>query len=92
MPRATRSIVKCGKVSNQWIPRTVDLPSGARSDKGIRIDKLLALIGLAESVTDAVRKIKAGAVEIDHKIQKDLLLTARNRRARHPRRKKVEAR
>ena len=29
----------------------------------IRVDKLLARVGLAESVSDAVRKIKAGAVE-----------------------------
>ncbi len=30
-----------------------------------RIDKLLVKIGLAESVSDAVRKLKAGAVEVD---------------------------
>ena len=30
-----------------------------------RIDKLLAKIGLAESVSDAVRKLKAGAVEVN---------------------------
>ena len=34
-------------------------------DGAIRVDKLLARIGLAESVSDAVRKIKAGAVEIN---------------------------
>jgi tyrosyl-tRNA synthetase len=43
----------------------VDLPDGVRAAGGIRIDKLLAKIGLAESVSDAARKIKAGAVEID---------------------------
>jgi tyrosyl-tRNA synthetase len=53
---------------------TVDLPAAASSDKGIRVDKLLALIGLTASVTDATRKIKAGAVEINGNIQKDLLL------------------
>jgi tyrosyl-tRNA synthetase len=53
---------------------TVDLPSPALSDKGIRVDKLLALIGLTSSVTDATRKMKAGAVEINGSIQKDLLL------------------
>jgi tyrosyl-tRNA synthetase len=31
----------------------------------LRIDKLLARIGLAESVSDAVRKLKAGAVEVN---------------------------
>ncbi len=53
---------------------TVDLPSGAYGEKGIRVDKLLAIIGLADSVTDAARKIKSGAVEINGAIQKDLLL------------------
>ncbi len=43
----------------------VELPEGVRAAGGIRIDKLLAKIGLAESVSDAARKIKAGAVEID---------------------------
>ena len=37
------------------------------------MDKLLALIGLSGSVTDASRKMKAGAVEINGTIQKDLL-------------------
>ena len=41
------------------------LPEGVTKDGAIRIDKLLARIGLAESVSDAVRKIKAGAVEIN---------------------------
>jgi tyrosyl-tRNA synthetase len=41
---------------------------------GIRVDKLLAKIGLAESVSDAVRKIRAGAVEIDGEKVKDLAL------------------
>jgi tyrosyl-tRNA synthetase len=53
---------------------TVALPAAASSDKGIRVDKLLALIGLTGSVTDATRKIKAGAVEINGAIQKDLLV------------------
>jgi tyrosyl-tRNA synthetase len=53
---------------------TVPLPSSARTDKGIRIDKLLAGVGLTESVTDAVRKLKAGAVEVNGTMHKDLLL------------------
>lgn len=52
----------------------VDLPAAARTDKGIRIDKLLAATGLADSVTDAARKLKAGAVEINGEIHKELLL------------------
>jgi len=53
---------------------TVPLPEGVRAANGIRVDKLLAKIGLAESVSDAVRKIKAGAVEIDGEKVKDLVL------------------
>jgi tyrosyl-tRNA synthetase len=54
---------------------TVNVPAGADTDKGIRVDKLLALTGLADSVTDAARKLKAGAVEINGAIHKELLLT-----------------
>jgi tyrosyl-tRNA synthetase len=55
--------------------QTVPLPEGAQTAAGIRIDKLLAKIGLAESVSDAGRKIKAGAVEINGQRMHDLLLT-----------------
>jgi tyrosyl-tRNA synthetase len=54
---------------------TVSLPESARTDKGIRVDKLIAAIGLAESNTEATRKVKSGAVEINGTIHKDLLLT-----------------
>ena len=50
------------------------LPDGVTKDGAIRVDKLLAKIGLAESVTDAVRKIKAGAVEINGEKVKDLAI------------------
>ncbi len=53
----------------------VALPPQAVSDKGIRLDRLLALIGLAPSVTEATRRIKAGAVEVNGAIWKELLLT-----------------
>lgn len=53
---------------------TVNLPAAAITDRGIRVDKLLALTGLADSVTDAARKLKAGAVEINSEIYKELLL------------------
>jgi len=53
---------------------TVDLPAEARNEKGIRVDKLIAKIGLADSVNDAVRKIKANAVEINGVIAKELVL------------------
>ena len=50
------------------------LPEGVTKDGAIRVDKLLAKVGLADSVTDAVRKIKAGAVEINGEKVKDLAL------------------
>ena len=53
---------------------TVGLPREVLSEKGIRIDKLIMQIGLADSVTDATRKIKAGAVEVNGAIRKDLVL------------------
>jgi tyrosyl-tRNA synthetase len=54
---------------------TVDLPSEARSEKGIRVDKLIAKLGLAGSVSEAGRKIKEGAVEINNQRIADLVLT-----------------
>jgi tyrosyl-tRNA synthetase len=44
-------------------------------DVAWRLDKLLAKTGLADSITDAVRKIKAGAVEIDGVRQSELQMT-----------------
>ena len=55
---------------------TVPLPAGVGTAQGIRVDKLLARIGLADSVSDAARKIKAGAVKINDAVVKDLVLTA----------------
>jgi tyrosyl-tRNA synthetase len=52
----------------------VPLPEGVRTANGIRVDKLVARIGLADSVTEAVRKIKAGAVEINGEKVRDLVL------------------
>ncbi len=54
---------------------TVGLPSQAATANGIRLDKLLAIVSLADSVSDATRKIKAGAVEINGNIHKGLLLS-----------------
>ncbi len=58
---------------------TVPVPEGIRSDKGLRVDKLIAAVGLADSNTDANRKLKAGAVEIDGSVQRDLLFPAAGR-------------
>ena len=54
----------------------VPLPEGVGVANGIRVDKLLARIGLADSVSDAARKIKAGAVEINGEKVKDLVLAS----------------
>ncbi len=53
---------------------TVELPAEARTEKGIRVDKLIAKIGLADSVSDAARKIEANAVEVNGVISKDRFL------------------
>jgi tyrosyl-tRNA synthetase len=53
----------------------VPMPEGVRVAKGIRLDKLIARIGLAESVTDATRKIKAGAVKVNEQQVTDLVWT-----------------
>jgi tyrosyl-tRNA synthetase len=54
----------------------VALPEeGVRVEGGIRVDKLLARVGLCESVSEAVRKLKAGAVEINGVKVKDLVLS-----------------
>jgi len=55
---------------------SVSLPEGVRVAAGIRVDKLLPKIGLVPSVTEAVRKIKAGAVEINSEKVNDLILPA----------------
>jgi tyrosyl-tRNA synthetase len=58
-------VVRQGEVPSEI--ETIMLPEEAH-DLAIRLDKLLAKVGLADSVSDAVRKIKAGAVEVnDHK-------------------------
>jgi tyrosyl-tRNA synthetase len=55
--------------------RTVSLPDSVRHQNGgVRLDKLLAAAGLAPSVTEANRKIKAGAVEINGVRVHDLVI------------------
>lgn len=53
---------------------TIDLPAQARAENGVRVDKLLATTGMAPSVTEAVRRIKAGAVEVNGQVTRELLL------------------
>ena len=47
------------------VPDEVDELVIEVSDTSVRIDKLLARVGLAESVTDAARKLKQGSVKIN---------------------------
>ena len=54
----------------------VSLPDGVLGATGYNVEKLIARIGLAESVSDASRKRKAGAIEIDGIRFSDLLLPA----------------
>jgi tyrosyl-tRNA synthetase len=74
---ATRAAEEFNRVvRRQEIPsdvQTVRLPEGVRHAAGLRVDKMLAKTGLAESVSDAVRKIKAGAVEINGRRVHDLV-------------------
>jgi tyrosyl-tRNA synthetase len=55
--------------------QTAPLPEGIRTESGVRVDKLLAKVGLAPSVSEAARKIKAGAVEINGEKVRDLVLS-----------------
>jgi len=53
------------------VPDEVEEVSIELSENRIRIDKLLARVGLAESVTDAVRKIKQGSVKVNGETQSE---------------------
>jgi tyrosyl-tRNA synthetase len=53
----------------------VAMPEGVKVENGIRADRLLAKIGLAESNSDGLRKIKAGAVHIDGERVTEMLYT-----------------
>jgi tyrosyl-tRNA synthetase len=53
---------------------TVPLPEGVRVPEGIRVDKMIARTGLVPSVTEAVRKIKAGAVSVNGEKVTELVL------------------
>jgi tyrosyl-tRNA synthetase len=67
-------VVRRGEMPADLPPTPV--PDGVRNASGVRIDKLLAKVGLAESVSDAVRKLKAGAVSINGEKIFELVLPA----------------
>jgi tyrosyl-tRNA synthetase len=57
--------------------RIVPLPEGVRGPNGaLNVEKLIMRIGLAESVSDASRKRKAGAIEINGQRVTELLVPA----------------
>ena len=60
--------MKCARASSRDDMPTVKLPN----DVGNSLPKILLAAGLADSRTDAERKIKAGAVEIDGARHTDL--------------------
>jgi tyrosyl-tRNA synthetase len=64
-------VVRRGEVPTSV--ESVPLPDSVRNENGIHIPKLLAKTGLAESVSDATRKLKAGAVEINDIRVNDLI-------------------
>lgn len=53
---------------------TVPLPEGVWVPGGVRVSQLLARVGLAPSVSEATRKIKEGAVEINGSRVTELVL------------------
>ena len=52
----------------------VPLPDGVQGANGLHVEKLIARIGLAESVSDASRKRKAGAIEVNGQRVSDLVI------------------
>ena len=54
----------------------VAMPEGVVGPHGVHVEKLIARVGLAESVTDASRKRKAGAIEINGERVTELLIPA----------------
>jgi tyrosyl-tRNA synthetase len=67
------SVVRRGEIP-EHIEISISDALSLADTAGIRVDKMLANIGLCESVTEAVRKIKAGAVEINGEKVRDLVL------------------
>jgi len=54
----------------------VALPDGVQGPNGLHVEKLIHRVGLAESVADASRKRKAGAIEINGERVSELVIPA----------------
>lgn len=66
-------------VREKEIPADIEsaaMPDGVVKDGMVRVDKLIAKLALVPSVTEAVRKIKAGAVHINGEKVGDLAVQA----------------
>jgi len=65
--------VRWREEEREYSPNGIGFPGevGGYAPVGIRLDRLLAFSGLAESATDAARKIKQGAVRISDNVEKD---------------------
>jgi len=55
----------------EWSPPGV---ISGKSYKGIRLDRLLVKVGLAESGSDATRKLKEGAVRVNTEVQENVYI------------------
>jgi tyrosyl-tRNA synthetase len=55
----------------EWSPPGI---AGGKSYKGIRLDRLLVKCGLAESGSDAARKLKEGAVRVNTEVQENVYI------------------
>jgi tyrosyl-tRNA synthetase len=53
------------------VPDEVDQVAIELAESALRLDKLLARAGLAESVSDAVRKVKQRAVKVNGELHED---------------------
>src|SRR5262249_8310830 len=59
------------EIEQAEVPFTSIKPANESTGHTIKLDKLLAQCGLADSATDAQRKIKQGAVRIDGEVKKE---------------------
>jgi tyrosyl-tRNA synthetase len=65
--------VRWGEAEKDYSPNGIGFPGAVPgySHVGIRLDRLLVICGLADSTTEAVRKIKQGAVRVFENVEKD---------------------
>ena len=57
--------------------RYADIAAGGDGSQAIKLDKLLARCGMADSVSDGLRKIKQKAVRVDGEVKSEPILRLR---------------